>query len=425
MSSERNSGEIEIAGPDDVQLIIRPAPNRYRMTIVPGSTTLPATDYQLWSIHNGALQSVSEIRLEISSTQSFDDKKSAFRDPVNLGFRWPLLKSVGAGAWTELTAFLRVDGDHLRLWNNDAAPTLPWPNGDQTRVRRWRLIMRVIGLSREWPIELDVRWTLGTQVLELMECSPSADPTPVRVLPRPLKPVAGGAYHSGPIVTRPRIDIDYPHDFPESARKRVFYEQVRSADALYEKRSSIQWESDLEAARLDFMLSVFGAYAKEACELGQLGLWAAERCESECRKLLRESARALRLTDGGEISSKLQAKIESSEEWKVYRSRLREVADAQARDEPSLPAQSTKARGDASIDFTSEEKRNNALAAYTAAWNDCSEAALARTAIVDTADLSKWKKGSLPSGSEKKARIEQALRNNDPPTSATKRGKTS
>jgi hypothetical protein len=29
----------------------------------------------------------------------------------------------------------------------------------------------VIGLSREWPIELDIRWTLGTQVLELMEYS--------------------------------------------------------------------------------------------------------------------------------------------------------------------------------------------------------------------------------------------------------------
>jgi hypothetical protein len=97
------------------------------------------------------------------------------------------------------------------------------------------------------------------------------------------------------------------------------------------------------------MLSVFGAYAKEACELAQHGVWAAERSESECLKFLRQSAEDVRVTDDGEISSKLQAKIESSEEWKVYRSRLREVADAQARDGHSLPAHSTKARGDASI----------------------------------------------------------------------------
>jgi hypothetical protein len=128
MGSQRHRSEIEIAGPDDVQLVIRPAPNRYSMTIVSGSPIRPASDWQLWSIHNGALRSLTEIRLEISSTQSFDDKKSAFREPVNLGFRWPLLKNVGAGAWTDPAIFLRVDGDHLRLWNNDKAPVLLWPN---------------------------------------------------------------------------------------------------------------------------------------------------------------------------------------------------------------------------------------------------------------------------------------------------------
>jgi hypothetical protein len=75
---------------------------------------------------------------------------------------------------------------------------------------------------------------------------------------------------------------------------------------------------------------------------------------------------------------------------------------------------------DPSPDFTSEEKRNRAMAAYTVAW-DCSEASLARTAIVDPADLSRWKKGSLPGGSDKKARIENALRNNDAPTLLAKR----
>ena len=84
----------------------------------------------------------------------------------------------------------------------------------------------------------------------------------------------------------------------------------------------------------------------------------------------------------------------------------------------SGPAPSSEAP---SPDFTSEEKRNSAVAAYTAVWNDCPDAALARTAKVNPSDLIKWKKGSLPVGSEKIARIENALRNNDAPTLLAKR----
>jgi hypothetical protein len=77
-------------------------------------------------------------------------------------------------------------------------------------------------------------------------------------------------------------------------------------------------------------------------------------------------------------------------------------------------------RSDPSPDFASESGRGVAMAAYKKFWStdesSCSEAALARTALVDPADLSKWKKGSLPADSEKKARIERALRSNEKPT---------
>lgn len=65
--------------------------------------------------------------------------------------------------------------------------------------------------------------------------------------------------------------------------------------------------------------------------------------------------------------------------------------------------------------FDSTENRSRAVAAYTGLWM-CPEASLARTANVDPADLAKWKTGKLPRGSEKKARIEKALRNNEPAT---------
>lgn len=75
---------------------------------------------------------------------------------------------------------------------------------------------------------------------------------------------------------------------------------------------------------------------------------------------------------------------------------------------------------DPALDVVSETGRSKALAAYVGHWK-CSEASLARTAKVDTGDLSRWKKGDLPSGSDKKARIETALRNNAPATPVSKR----
>jgi hypothetical protein len=76
-------------------------------------------------------------------------------------------------------------------------------------------------------------------------------------------------------------------------------------------------------------------------------------------------------------------------------------------------------------EFASELERDRAVAAYVERWTTdqqaCSEASLARTATVDPADLSKWKKGRLPLESDKKARIEKALRNDDPPTLPARR----
>jgi len=70
-------------------------------------------------------------------------------------------------------------------------------------------------------------------------------------------------------------------------------------------------------------------------------------------------------------------------------------------------------------DFATETGRNSAVAAYKVVWI-CSEAALARTARVHPADLSKWKKGLLPPESAKRTRIENALRNNEAPTRIAK-----
>lgn len=86
------------------------------------------------------------------------------------------------------------------------------------------------------------------------------------------------------------------------------------------------------------------------------------------------------------------------------------------------PAGSAKRWPDPSPDFASGQGRNDAVLGYTASWG-CPEASLARTARVDAADLSKWKKDRLPAGPGKRERIENALRNNDSPKSLPERPK--
>ena len=71
--------------------------------------------------------------------------------------------------------------------------------------------------------------------------------------------------------------------------------------------------------------------------------------------------------------------------------------------EPETPAQ-----------FASEAARKSALADYSKSWT-CSEAAFARRAKVNPSDLCKWKKGLLPASSGKIERIENVLKNNEPP----------
>jgi hypothetical protein len=77
------------------------------------------------------------------------------------------------------------------------------------------------------------------------------------------------------------------------------------------------------------------------------------------------------------------------------------------------------------LNFTSEAGRNKAVLDYTKHWTTeewtCSEASLARSANVDPADLSKWKKALLPIESDKKRRIEKTIRDNQRPTPAPKK----
>jgi hypothetical protein len=121
------------------------------------------------------------------------------------------------------------------------------------------------------------------------------------------------------------------------------------------------------------------------------------------------------------------AKNESDPNEPVLRRRTESAQDQMDRsprpqgDPATKVGDSATAPADApSSAFNSAAERCEAIAAYTRRWG-CSEAALARSAVVDPADLSKWKKGLLPAQSDKKRRIEAVLKNNEQPTPAAKK----
>lgn len=257
---------ILLSGPDDMELLIEPYDDGY-----------------VWHIRNGQLQAVERIRFEILGVQSFDAEKSAFREATaNFRGYWPAINKLLSGELTKGIIFVAFEDDGPRLGQTARMNRLSWPSGDHNQDRRWLLNMRVVGLSREWSIKLDLRWTVGTKALELSEHLAGDSVPPV----------------------------------PKSPPK-------------------------------------------------------------------------------------------------------------QAGDTLPSPPESAAAALSAVFDFTSEAGRNKAIAAYTDHWTteqqNCSEASLARSAIVDPADLSKWKKGTLPAESDKKSRIERVLRNNEVPTPTPKK----
>jgi hypothetical protein len=144
--------DIRLFGPDDVELLL-----------------CPSADGYFWRILNGGLKKIQQVQLELSSVQTFDERKRAFRELVGVGFRWPVLGLVPAGDLSSADAFLSVATDRLRVWNSISSPFLPWPSGDPNPRRRWLLKLRVTGLSEHWPIELELQWTVGSKTIELRQ----------------------------------------------------------------------------------------------------------------------------------------------------------------------------------------------------------------------------------------------------------------
>jgi len=120
----------------------------------------------------------------------------------------------------------------------------------------------------------------------------------------------------------------------------------------------------------------------------------------------------------GEIASRSKKKLMKAELRRD--SAARGVVGHRGRSPKTVSSKpTTNSKESIADDFSTEARRNKAIASYKERWTEklgkCSDASLARSARVHPADLCKWKKSMLPSGSGKKERIEDALRNDTRP----------
>ena len=197
----------------------------------------------------------------------------------------------------------------------------------------------------------------------ILEAALTRDAPPLSPIARPTGPTHRSnrwierclGSHQVAYVRVPRLTCEFPAAFPQAARAKVLAARLRAEELFSEKKGSIREFADAEALLLELILDIFLTFAEEGYRLGIEGRLTAVDLESECLMFLKNYAAQAGLMDnllavpdggGAEIPDDLRRRIECSDEWKEYRRRLREVADAQA-SEPAHPPKSTT-RGKAS-----------------------------------------------------------------------------
>jgi hypothetical protein len=189
------------------------------------------------------------------------------------------------------------------------------------------------------------------------------------------------------------------------------------------------------------VLNIFRAFIREMCEIRRKATDVNATADYVYRdvmnfcRMTRSGVAMHQLPDDPAFRNQIQVAIRASmfgsaePQYSSAPSPLENARDTVTaegkRQRPNTGAESDETPNTSNnFDFTSEAGRIAAIEAYTHNWiidhGTCSEASLARTARVDPADLSKWKRGLLPVESDKAARIEAALRNNTAPTPAPK-----
>ena len=263
-------------------------------------------------------------------------------------------------------------------------PILPWPNGDKSIIRRWRLSMKITGLSDEWPIELDVQWTLGTKTLELMEYS--AETRQARN--RPMK------------TTVP--------DLFECIEKWVG--GLRDTERV--QITEIWLEEDTKYRRLDSHADracMLETYSRLAPLLKGAGVLTKDIVELKLPELIWELAMAVGRVNVNERHGHQESRLRRFEGLRqLWRAKLEQ--NTPKAEEVLDSVQSTGQSGTSVEDIVSAvEGREERLQAFQKDHPGATLADIKYSADVYTSDFQKWRRGDLLSQSVMSVRIEEVL----------------
>jgi hypothetical protein len=145
---------ITIQGPDGMRLLVYLSNGNYFCKVL-----------------NGSLSIVEQIHINITATRTFDAERLLWRNPVPLrSLMGPTRGTTDPGEYTQEFNFATHQGEFFRL-GDDSNSLLKWPSGDQNPIHRWRIIMtvRAIRPTKDWPVDLCIRWTPDTKSFDFME----------------------------------------------------------------------------------------------------------------------------------------------------------------------------------------------------------------------------------------------------------------
>ena len=140
--------------------------------------------------------------------------------------------------------------------------------------------------------------------------------------------------------------MDYPREFSAHARAKVEAAKIRARRRYVERRENdrdLRYGSDHESNLREYILRVFLAFAKEACQLGSEGVLGADRIRKECAEFLRRFTIEAYYEDGydrggsrlsemtshwsGGLLTRVEQEYRKASEWQKYEGLLLATAD--------------------------------------------------------------------------------------------------
>lgn len=150
-----------------------------------------------------------------------------------------------------------------------------------------------------------------------------------------------------------RKRIDYPPEFDSVARAKMVAARIEATREMYGAWPSAQSDVLLAGTQytlgtgrvFEYIMSIFSAFANEACVLGRVGRWSTDRIDGEAREFLRlitieaetkysgrADLRLPKMTDNEIITLPIMDQFETYQAWQRFQSDLLQVAKIHAQE---------------------------------------------------------------------------------------------